>query len=654
MKRLLTILCTLTLACVSVQAQEWLQTYKAEAAKAGGQFSSAASVCLYDGTRVKVADTGSGQFAIRKTILIGNDQGAMANRVIKYDYDPLTAFAKFESVTIYRADGSVDNIDTSTAVDYAAPARQIYWGARQIMIEVGRLYPGDVLDYSIAKSGFTYALLGSMAEADEERFIPPMRGEFYDIVPFWVSAPTLHKSYVVEVPETKPVQYEFYQGECRSSIRIENGSKILSFTKDYILPIARENSMVDLYDAAPKLMMSSTPEWRDKSLWFHGVNEDYGSFEAYAPAQKKVDQIIKGAKDDMDKIARLTHWVADNMRYSGISMGKGEGYTLHNTKMNFDDRCGVCKDKAALLISMLRMAGFEAYPAMTMAGSRIESIAADHFNHCVTVVKLADGTYMPLDPTWVPFCRELWSSAEQQQNYLPGIPEGSDLCLTPISAPINHFLRMNIQSTIDEMGTLRGTVTVSAEGQTDKVARAPFTTGLKSQIRNRVEAELLKVSPRARMVKYTTVKNPDQYQNGPFEITITFEIPDYAVVAEGMIMCKPMVMSNLYSQVRTFNRFDLSVSERKYGFKDSCSRLVELTESITAPKGYTLTEGAIESNHNGKAASCTLSIKADGATARIANTLTMGKRVYEAEDWSDVRQSLTIFNSANKLLTFAK
>lgn len=49
---------------------------------------------------------------------------------------------------------------------------------------------------------------------------------------------------------------------------------------------------------------------------------------------------------------------------------------------------------------------------------------------------------MPLDPTWVPFCRELWSSAEQQQNYLPGTPEGTDLCLTPISDPENHYVRI--------------------------------------------------------------------------------------------------------------------------------------------------------------------------------------------------------------------
>ena len=171
--------------------------------------------------------------------------------------------------------------------------------------------------------------------------------------------------------------------------------------------------MVDLFDVAPKLMMSSTPEWKDKSLWFHGVNEEYGSFEPTPAAQKKVDELLAGVTDEIERIAILTHWVADNIRYSGISMGEGEGYTLHNTEMNFTDRCGVCKDKASLLIAMLRMAGFEAHPAMTMAGSRIETIPADHFNHCVAVVKLQNGTYIPLDPTWVPFNRELCRAAAE-------------------------------------------------------------------------------------------------------------------------------------------------------------------------------------------------------------------------------------------------
>ena len=112
------------------------------------------------------------------------------------------------------------------------------------------------------------------------------------------------------------------------------------------------------------LPLISTPRWEDKSLWFNKVNEDYGSFTAIPEAQKKVDELIKGKKTEMEKIAVLTHRVADNIRYSGISMGKGEGFTLHNLKMNYTDRCGVCKDIAGTLIAFLRMAGFEAYPAI--------------------------------------------------------------------------------------------------------------------------------------------------------------------------------------------------------------------------------------------------------------------------------------------------
>lgn len=286
----------------------------------------------------------------------------------------------------------------------------IYWGARQIMIEVGALEPGDVIEYEIAKKGFTYALLDS-PDGDESRFIPPMRGQFYDIVPFWCYYPTVRKVYAVSLPMEKEVQFQFYQGECASSMRYEDGRKVYKFAVDEVMPFKIEPDMVDFYDAAPKLMMSTTHDWREKSLWFNKVNEDYGSFEAYAPAQKKVDELIRGKETEMEKIAVLTHWVADNIRYSGISMGKGEGYTLHNTEMNYTDRCGVCKDIAGTLISFLRMAGFEAYPAMTMAGSRVESIPADHFNHCVAVVKLSDGTYSRWTLLGCRFCRELWSSA---------------------------------------------------------------------------------------------------------------------------------------------------------------------------------------------------------------------------------------------------
>lgn len=645
-------LITLFMVASSASAQCWKDLKLA--ADSNKEFANYPTAVLLDDTKVDVAETGSGAFSIHRIIAIQNEEGALANRVLKYDYDPLTAFAEFAEVTIYRANGEIDKLDVKKAYDYAAPARAIYWGARQIMIEIGALSVGDVIDYRIAKKGFTYALLTSPVEEDD-RFIPPMRGEFYDIVPFWVDQPTVKKVYTVSYPKEKDVQYEFYQGECRSSIRLAGDRKVMSFTMENITPFAKEKNMVDLFDVAPKLMMSSTPEWKEKSLWFHGVNEEYGSFDPMPEAQKKVDELLEGVTDEMERISILTHWVADNIRYSGISMGEGEGYTLHNTAMNFTDRCGVCKDKAALLISMLRMAGHEAHPAMTMAGSRIESIPADHFNHCVAVVKLQNGTYIPLDPTWVPFNRELWSSAEQQQNYLPGTPEGSDLLLSPVSAPENHYLKIYATTAVNEAGTLTGEYTVMAEGQSDAAVRRPYLQGYAERVMRALESELMSVSPMARIIS-VKANNPKNYQAAPIEMTVRFEIPNYATVADGVIIVKPLVYSDLYKGIRTFLRVDTSSEHRQYAFKDSCSRLVELKETMTLPKGY-VAGGDTQGNDtcDSDVTKFDYTFSTQNNTLTVEHNLALYKRVYEAEDWSAFRNAVNNYKEqAEKSYTFEK
>lgn len=613
---------------------------------AAGQdaWSQADCVTLLDSTAVTVQPNGSGSFAVYRSFRVQTPKGAVNNHVIKYDYDPLTAFARFKQVTLQRANGETVQVDVTKTCDYAAPARAIYWGARQIMIELGSLEPGDTVSYEISKKGFTYALLAG-GEDDDTRFIPPMRGQFYDIVPFWVDQPTRRKVYTVSMPMEKELQFQFYNGACASSMRYEDGRKVYTFAKNEVLPFGREPNMVDLFDEAPKLMMSSTPRWEDKSLWFHDLNEAYGSFDALPEAQQKVNELIKGKKTEMEKIAVLTHWVADNIRYAGISMGEGEGFTLHNTKMNYTDRCGVCKDIAGTLISFLRMAGFEAYPAMTMAGSRIESIPADHFNHCVAVVKLANGMYIPLDPTWVPFCRELWSSAEQQQNYLPGIPGGSDLCLTPVSAPENHYVRIVAENKLDAKGTLRGTFSITAEGQSDSSIRRIFTQGWQTEWQSAMESQLLSVSPRARMLKVDYGSAPKDYQAGPIRITFRYEIPDYALAGDGELLLKPMVMNNLYTSVLSFLRIDTDLETRRYGFRDACSRLVELDEVITLPRGYRLAGQSRSEQRTSPAADFEGSLRQDGNKLVLKQKLALKKRIYRAADWEGFRSAVNAYKS---------
>jgi transglutaminase-like putative cysteine protease len=612
--------------------------------KAGDKKSFPGSnvLVVFDSTRVEMMETGLSHNYIHRLYKVLTPEGAKGLSVIKFDYDPLSAWSEIRGVTIYRADGSQTVLDTSLVLDYPQPARAIYWGAREKMIEVGRLEPGDAVEVSLYRKGFTYALLGG--GDDDERYIPPMKGHFYDIVPFYGNDPVLLKVYQINVPDTKVLQYEVYNGEVSSKMWRKGDRFIYTFSKKDISPFRGEPRSVDASDVATKLLMSTSPDWKSKSTWFYGVNEDYKSFEANDEIRKKVNELLRNARTELDSVTILTHWAGDEIRYLGVSMGKGEGYTLHNGEMNFTDRCGVCKDKAGMLITMLRAAGFEAYPAMTMAGSRIDYIPADQFNHCVTVVKSRkDGKYHLLDPTWVPFVRELWSSAEQQQNYLMGVPEGADLAETPVSNPANHYLRMTGITNIASDGTLEGEYDVMAEGQTDAAIRGMFTRAYMADWAANVEKEVLRISPLAQLVK-VTYDDPYNYLAGPIQMHFRIRIPEYATVAGDELIFTPLLATGFMKRAMPHMGFDTGLEERKFPFRDRTSHNVEITEKISLPGIKELVYVPDPESGDGSGAQYYGIIKRENNTLKFAFNSTFPKRIYQPEDWASFRKAVAFQN----------
>ncbi len=598
---------------------------------------------VFDSTLVNVKESGLSYITTHTLTKILNYKGAMDMNVVKFGYDPLSAFVEIKKVVIYRNDGSIQVLDMKLVMDYPAPARAIYWGAREKMIEIGRLNPGDAVEVVQFRKGFTYALLTGVDD-DDSKYIPPMKGHYYDIVEFWNSSPVKVKVYRIILPKDKPLQYEVYNGELQSSISFMGDKTVYTFTKKEILPIKSESRMVALSDVATKLLLSTSPDWYSKSKWFYKVNEVFGSFHVTPEVQFKVNDILKGSKTEQDSISCLTHWVADEIRYSGISMGCGEGYTLHKGAMTFSDRCGVCKDKAGMLITMLRAAGFKSYPAMTMAGSRIDYVPADQFNHSVTIVKLKDNKYHLLDPTWVPFVRELWSSAEQQQQYLMGLPEGADLATTPLSPPENHYLKVTINSTLSADGTLTGSLSLSAEGQTDASVRGLFRNSSKTQWFQIVEKEILKISPLAE-VSAVEYGDPINYMAGPIQIKLNFRIPEYADFSGSIMMMTPLTAAGIFKVIQPHLSFETSLKERKYAFKDRCSRQVEMNETIKLPSYVKIISLPEEKNNDGSICSFKGSYSLSGTNLTVKTKVTLGKRVYEAQDWPEFRDVVNAQNS---------
>ncbi len=602
------------------------------------QGTKANRVVVYDSTMVVMEESGLSHVINHQRIRANNYAGCKELTTVKVDYDPQSAYVEFRNVTIHHANGQTENIALDV-YDYVAPARLIYWGASKKMVQIGHLDPGDEVEYTTYRKGFTYALLGDQDE--DSKYIPPMRGHFYDIVPFWSNVPVNNKFYSVTRRQRQMCIRDRYNGgneTVKVDSTVDGERTIYRFTCNNIQPLKHEPRSLADNDMQPKLLLSTAPNWESKSIWFYGVNEDYGSFVPTPEVKAKVDELLRGAKTEQDSIAILTHWVADNIRYAGISMGEGEGYTLHNAQMNFTDRCGVCKDKAGMLITMLRAAGFKAYAAMTMAHERIDRIPADQFNHSVCAVQHHDGRFEMLDPTWVPNCRELWSSAEQQQGYLMGLPQGADLMYTPLSDPEYHYVRINATTVIDEKGTLTGKITISAEGQSDRAVRGVFG-GRMAEWRTNLETELLRIDPRATITGITHTDN-DRYLDQPVTIEYTFVIPKYAIVDKGTLAFIPLSARNFYRRAMSHLSFDVTPTTRTQPFADATSRLVEITEKITLPHEYSQLHFPYVYGVADPAASFGCQYWMDGNTLTFAETVMLGKRVYEASDWTVFRQTV--------------
>ena len=226
---------------------------------------------------------------------------------------------------------------------------------------------------------------------------------------------------------------------------------------------------------------------------------------------------------------------------------------------------------------------------MTMAGERIERIAADQFNHCVTVWRKPDRTTVLLDPTWIPGAREMWSSREQQQEVLMGLPEGADLLTTPVSAPESHPLDVSIRSTLAPDGTLTGVMKVTADGQSDAGLRRLYRGRLRSDWPAVDEAMLTSVDPRAELTAVTR-SDPDDLRT-PFAMEVTFRIDAYARrLDDGSLLLTPLAARHPVGQAAHAEEIALSTkpAERKYPVRIGCSKLVTLTERLTLPPGATV------------------------------------------------------------------
>ncbi len=621
-------------------------------------YPGANRVVVLDATITDVEASGLCHIRQQQIEKLLTDDAAAAYTRLRFDYDPASNMIDIQKVRIFRKNGQIETLAAATFLDLPQPQWGIIWGARMKIVPLPRLGAGDAIEYQWYKKGFMIAYL--QEEDADARYIPPMRGHFYDTVIFESNLPIYLKYYQVNTIRNSPMQYEVYHGAVGSRVHFTEQQNLYKFWKARIPAFKSEPAAPGLSDLATKVVMTTVPDWPGKSRWFYVVNDQpwqvnpsiqESVFDWDAAIKQKVTEITRQARTDSEKVAAIVYWVAQEIRYFGITMGAGEGYTLHPGKMIFNDRCGVCKDKAGMAITMLRAAGFEAYPAMTMAGARVERVPADQFNHCVAAWKKKDGRYQMLDPTWVPFSMELWSSAESEQHYVIGTPAGAELMRTPLSPAENHTLEFQVASELKSNGDLAGTLTICGQNYSDQRLRRALVQAYRNYSRPvLIEQWLAELAPQARLTEF----NLDYAQifdlTKPLKLTIKFEIPKYAVKFGNRlrvvpVLARPMVTSggfNPYLNAAT-------LENRQQPLDLWCPRAFKYQETMALPAKFTISQKTDDLNITNEVGSLQTKLALENNKLVYQNTWKILPRNIEVEKYPQFKKIVaSVLNLRNQ------
>ncbi|MBP7051586.1 MAG: DUF3857 domain-containing protein [Phycisphaerae bacterium] len=384
---------------------------------------------------------------------------------------------------LIRPDGSVVPIDidkqSKVMIDRSQMGSNIYDpNSKVLQVGVPGVQIGDVVHVVVCDETL-------------RRYMP---GTWDDYQVFESTSPILHAVYEVHAPKGRPLASIALRDEVKGTVthsKTEHDGRIVYRWEVSNVPrFYAEPDMPPAYTVVQRLLVSTLPDWKAISSWYWRLCQSH--LDATTPAmQEMVDKLTAGIADRGKKTEAIFYWVSQQIRYMGITTeGEAPGWEPHDVKMTFDNRHGVCRDKAALLVAMLRLAGIEAYPVLIDAGPKKDAeIAMVAFNHAIVAARNEDGSYRLMDCT-DENTKDLLPNYLCNCSYLVAHPQGEDLRTAPIVPAEENLVHVETTGEIDRYGNLTAETNIRFEGINDNAYRASFSRAKPEQRRQFFEGVL--------------------------------------------------------------------------------------------------------------------------------------------------------------------
>ncbi len=204
-------------------------------------------------------------------------------------------------------------------------------------------------------------------------------------------------------------------------------------------------------------------DWRQLGEWYAALVRP--QFALDSALQHEVARLVRGGHTDRDKVAAIQDFVLRSTRYVALEFGV-YSYKPYPVAQTFARRFGDCKDKASLMIAMLRAAGIDAELALVRTRSlgnvadQPASVAV--FDHAVAYVPKFD---LWLDGTAEYGMRELPSEDQGALALTVNLNGSAVLRHIPVSRAVDNYTRRVIHAEITGQGVLHFSGSTLTRGQ---------------------------------------------------------------------------------------------------------------------------------------------------------------------------------------------
>jgi len=405
---------------------------------------------------------------------------------------------------VITSDGAVHPLDASTITNSPAKDDQnnVYGDRRVIRAPLPAIGPGSIVEEEdTAREASVFAGTGSVR-----------------LMYFGSDVPVQHTRLVLDAPASLPIRYHVALLPDMTPTRSEANGRV-QITFDYGPQPALETA--DRYlpsDAAPypEVIFSTGESW-------HRLAETYArtidSRIASSDLGPLVSKVTEGDRSPSDKLTSVLQYLSKEIRYTGVEFGDA-AVVPASPKEVISRGYGDCKDKAALLVAMLRAAGIPSYVALLSVGER-QDIAPDLpgmglFDHAIVYVPGTPALWIDTTDRYARL-GEL-PAADQGRYALVIRPETDALVRTPVSSSQDNLSVEQREFHLAEYGSARVTEISYPRGDRESTYRYDFADVQNKDVKKNL-ADYVKTTYLADSLDEVDRSDPDDLSK-PFELTL--------------------------------------------------------------------------------------------------------------------------------------